>query len=66
MFLLGGFVSGSDLERGGEGNERERESEENTLLMLQAVLVEVDMQNRGATAWGSGSHPAAPLPCLIT
>jgi hypothetical protein len=34
--------------------------------MLQAVLVEADMQNHGAKALGSGSNPAALLPCLIT
>lgn len=34
--------------------------------MLRAVLAEVDMQNHGAAASGSGSYPAALLPCLIT
>lgn len=34
--------------------------------MLRAVLAEVDMQNQGAAASGSGSYPAALLPCLIT
>lgn len=62
--LLGGFVSRSDLGRGGEGSERE--SEENVLLMLWAVFAEVDRQNCGASASGSGSDPAALLPCLIT
>lgn len=32
-----------------------REWKENVLLMLQAVLAEVDMQNQGAKASGSGS-----------
>lgn len=46
--------------------KRKWESEENVLLMLQAVLAEVDMQNRGASASGLGSYPAALLRCLIT
>lgn len=39
---------------------------ENVLLMLRAVPAEVDMQNYGSAASGSGSYPAALLPCLIT
>lgn len=57
-------MSGLALGRGGEGNARERK--DHVLLMLRAVLAEVDMQNHGAEASGSGSYPAALLPCLIT
>lgn len=36
---------------------RERAGEANAVLMPGAVLAEVDMQNQGATASGSGSYP---------
>lgn len=55
--LQGGFVSGSDLERGGEGSERE--SEENVLLMLWAVSAEVDMQNCGACSFRVRLRPSS-------
>lgn len=56
-----------DLFQGGwKGAGRKKEHIEKILLMLQAVLAEVDMQNYGATPPGSGSYHQTLLPCLIT
>lgn len=59
-----GLFLGQILEEVEKGNAGEWK--ETVLLMLRAVLAEVDMQNHGAKASGSGSYPAAQLPCLIT
>lgn len=44
----------------------ERGEQSRRLLMLQAVLAEVDRQKCGAVAQGSDSYTSAPFPCLIT